>query len=165
MKTDKTSAAKEIGGEKNTNKPLHQVRKVQSRRLLRYAQKSVWSPKDTDQPSSSYTLPTMPQKRSTYGDITVTATETDSHETQDESPAEGKEQQTDTTITATETQSTEEEDTPGTNTPLPSTPVQCSTSYGTRPTQPEDKLQTPIRATVSAEVTPKKEIAIPEKVN
>ena len=82
----------------------------------------------------------MPQKLSTYGDITVTATETDSYETQDKSPAEGKEQQTDTTITATETQPTEEEDTPGTNTPpLPSTPVQCSTNYGTRPTQPEDE--------------------------
>ena len=105
----------------------------------------------------------MPRKRSTYGDITVTATETDSHETQDKWPAEGKEQQTDATITATETQPTEEEDTPGTNTPLPSTPVQCSTSYGTRPTQPEDELQTPIRATVSAEVTPKRKIASPEK--
>ena len=60
-------------------------------------------PKDTDEPSSSYTLPTMPQKRSTYGDITLTATQTDSHETQDKPPAEGKEQQTDATITATET--------------------------------------------------------------
>ena len=104
----------------------------------------------------------MPQKRSTYGDITVTATETDSHETQDKPPAEGEEQQTDSIITATETQPTEE-DTPGVNTPLPSTPVQCSTSYGTRPTQSGDELQTPIRATVSAEVTPKKEIASPEK--
>ena len=47
-------------------------------------------PEDTHEPSSSYTLPTMPQKRSTYGDITVTATETDIHETQDKSPAEGK---------------------------------------------------------------------------
>ena len=106
----------------------------------------------------------MPQKRSTYGDITVTATETDSHKTQDDKPpAEGKEQQTNAIITAKETQLTEEEDTPGVNTPLPSTPVQCSTSYGTRPTQSEDELQTPIRATVSAEVTPKKEIASPEK--
>ena len=62
----------------------------------------------------------------------------------------------------TETQLTEGEDTPETNTPLPSTPVQCSTSHGTRPTQPEDGLQMPIRATVSAEVTPTKEIS-PEK--
>ena len=112
-------------------------------------------PKDTDEPSSSNTLPTMPQKRSTYGDITATATETDSP------PAEGEEQQTDATITVTETQPTE--DTPGTNTPLPSTLVQCSTSHGTRPTQPEDGSQTPIRATVRAEVTRKKEIASPKK--
>ena len=100
----------------------------------------------------------MPRKRSTNGDITTTATETNSL------PAEG-EQQTDATIIVTETQPTEEEDTPGTNTPQPSTPVQSSTSHGTRPTQPEDGLQTPIRATVSAELTPKKEIASPEKVN
>ena len=105
----------------------------------------------------------MPQKRSTYGDITVTATETDRHETQSKSPAEGKEQQTDAIITATETQPTEKEDTPGANTPLPTTPVQCSTSYGTRPTQPEDELQPPIRATVSAEVTPKKRDSKPQK--
>ena len=115
-------------------------------------------PKDTDEPSSSNTLPTKPQKRSTYGDIITTVTETNSPTT------EREEQQTDATITVTETQPTEtEEDTPGTNTPLPSTPVQCSTSHGTRPTQPQDGLQTPIRATVSAEVTPKKEIASPEK--
>ena len=98
----------------------------------------------------------MPRKRSTYGDITTTATETNSP------PAEGEEQQTDATITVTGTQPTEE-DTPGTNTPLPSTQVQCSTSHGTCPTQSEDGLQTPIRATVSAEVTPKKGIASLEK--
>ena len=101
----------------------------------------------------------MPQKRSTYGDIITAATETNSPTT------EGEEQQTDATITVTETHptETEEEDTPGTNTPLPSTPVQCSTSHGTRPRQPQVGLQTPIRATVSAGVTPKKEIASPEK--
>ena len=43
-------------------------------------------PKDTDEPSNSYTLPTMPRKRSTYGDITTTATETNSP------PAEGEKQ-------------------------------------------------------------------------
>ena len=49
-------------------------------------------PKNTDEPSSSYTLPTKPRKRSTYGDIATTATKTDSP------PAEGEEQQTDATI-------------------------------------------------------------------
>ena len=114
-------------------------------------QKRVYGvPKDTEEPISSYTHPTMPQKRSTYGDIITTATETNSP------PAEGEEQRTDATITVTETQSTELEDMPATNTPLPFTPVQCSTSHGTRPTQQEDRLQTPIRATVSAEVSPMK---------
>ena len=60
---------------------------------------------------------------------------------------------------------TEEENTPEVNTPPPSTPVQCSTSYGTHPTQPEGELQTPIRATVSAEVTPKKGTTSPRKGN
>ena len=52
--------------------------------------------KDTDEPSSSYTLPTMPQKRSTYVDIITTATETNSP------TAEGEEQQTHATIAVTE---------------------------------------------------------------
>ena len=111
--------------------------------------------KDTDGPSCSYTLPTMPEKRLTYGDATVMDTESDSQNKQDET-AEKDEPPTNNTTTATEIQPTEEEVTPEINTPPPSTPVQCSTSYGTRPNQPEGEQQTPIRATVSAEVTPKK---------
>ena len=121
-------------------------------------------PKDTDEPSCSYTLPTLPEKGSTYGDITVTDTESDSPNKQDE-PAEKNKPQTNTTTTVTETQPTEEENTPEVNTPPPSTPVQCSTSYGTHPTQPESELQTPIRATVSAEVTPKKRTTSLRKSN
>ena len=57
----------------------------------------------------------MPEKRSTYGDITVTDTESDSPNKQDE-PAEKNEPQTNTTITVTETQPTEEENTQEVNT-------------------------------------------------
>ena len=105
-------------------------------------------PKDTDEPGCSYTLPTMSEKRSTYGDVIITDTESDSPNKQAE-PAEKNESRTNTTTTVTETHPNEEENTPEVNTPLPSTPVQCSTSYGTHPTQPEGELQTPIRATVS----------------
>ena len=106
----------------------------------------------------------MPEKRSTYGDATVTDTESDSPNKQDET-AEKDEPPTNTTTTATEIQPAEEEITPKINTPPPSTPVQCSTSYGMRPTQPEGEQQTPIRATVSAEVTPKKVSSGPGKGN
>ena len=105
----------------------------------------------------------MPEKRSTYGDATVTDTESDSQNKQDET-AEKDEPPTNTT-TATKIQPAEEEITPEINTPPPSTPVQCSTSYGTHPTQPEGEQQTPIRATVSAEVTPKKVPLGPGKGN
>ena len=121
-------------------------------------------PKDTDEPSCSYTLQTMPEKKSTFGDITVTDTESDSPNKQDES-AEKNEPQTNTTTTVTETQPTEEENTPEVNTPPRSTPVQCTTSYGTHPTQPEGELLTLLRATVSAEVTPKKGTTSPRKGN
>ena len=104
------------------------------------------------------------EKRSTYGDITVTDTKSDSPNKQAE-PAEKNEPQTNTSITVTETQPTEKENTPEVITPPPSTPVQCSTSYGTHPTQPDGELQTPIRATVSAEVTPKKGTTSPRKGN
>ena len=120
--------------------------------------------KDTDGPNCSYTLPTMPEKRWTYGDATVTDTESDNQNKQDET-AEKDEPPTNNTTTATEIQPTEEEITPEINTPPPSTPVQCSTSYGTRPTRPEGEQQTPIRATVSAEVTPKKVSLGPGKGN
>ena len=120
--------------------------------------------KDTDGPSCSYTLPTMPEKRSTYGDTTVMHTESDSQNKQGET-AEKDEPPTNNTATATEVQPTEEEATPEINTPPPSTPVQCSTSYGARPNQPEGEQRTPIRATVSAEVTPKRVPSGPGKGN
>ena len=106
----------------------------------------------------------MPEKRSTYGDVIITNTESDSPNTQDE-PAEKSESRTNTTTTVTETHPNEEENTPEVNTPPPSTPVQRSTSYGTLPTQPEGELQTPIRATVRAEITPKKGTTSPRKGN
>ena len=106
----------------------------------------------------------MPAKRSTYGDATVTDTESDSPNKLDET-AEKDEPPTKTATTATEIQSAEEETTPEINTPPPSTPVQCSTSYGMRPTQPEGEQQTPIRATVSAKVTPKNVTSGPGKGN
>ena len=120
--------------------------------------------KDTDGPNCSYTLPTMPEKRSTYGDVNAMDTESDSQNKQSET-AEMDEPSTNNTATATEIQPTEEEATPEINTPPPSTPVQCSTSYGARPNQPEGEQQTPIRATVSAEVTPKKVSSGPRKGN
>ena len=120
--------------------------------------------KDTDGPSCSYTLPTMPEKWSTYGDATVTDTESDSPNKQDET-AEKDGPPTNTTTTATEIQPAEEEITPEINTPPPYTPIQRSTSYGMRPTQPEGEQQTPIRATVSAEVTPNKVTSGPGKGN
>ena len=97
----------------------------------------------------------MPEKRSTYGDATVTDTESDSPNKQDET-AEKDEPPINNTTTATEIQPAEEEITPEINTPPPSKPIHGSTSYGMRPTQPESEQQTSIRATVSAEVTPKK---------
>ena len=115
--------------------------------------------KDTDGPSCSYTLSTMPEKRSTYGNATVMDTESDSQNKQGET-AEKDEPPTNNTTTATEIQPTEEETTPEIN-----TPVQCSTSYGARPNQPEGEQQTPIRAIVSAEVTPKKVSSGPGKGN
>ena len=84
-------------------------------------------PKDTDEPGCSYTLPTMPEKRSTYGDVIITNTESDSPNTQEE-PAEKSESRTNTTTTVTETHPNEEENKPEVNTPPPSTPVQRSTS-------------------------------------
>ena len=106
----------------------------------------------------------MPEKRSTYGDATVMDTESDSQNKQGEI-AEKDEPPTNNTTTAAEIQPTEEETTPEINTPPPSTPVQCSTSYGARPNQPEGEQQTPIRATVTAEVTPKKVSLGPGKGN
>ena len=60
-------------------------------------------PKSPQEPCSSYTLPTMPQERSTYGDIITANTGTDAPEPQAITPAD--EQQEEHTPTAEETQS------------------------------------------------------------
>ena len=100
----------------------------------------------------------MPEKRSTYGDVIEPSNG------QDVSTEEKEPQASNTTGTA-ETQRYEEETAPEIHTPPPSTPVQCSTSYGTQPTQPEGEQQTPIRATASTEATSKKRTASPRKGN
>ena len=110
----------------------------------------------TDEPGCSYTLPTMPEKRSTYADVIETSNG------QDASTEEQGPQASNTTVTA-ETQRHEEETAPEIHTPPPSTPVQCSTSYGTQPKQPEGEQQTPIRATVNTEATPKKRKTSPKR--
>ena len=112
----------------------------------------------TDEPGYSYTLPTMPERRSTYGDVKETSNGKDVS-TEEQGP-----QASNTTVTA-ETQRYEEETAPEIHTPPPSTPVQCSTSYGPQPTQPEGEQQTPIRATANTEVTSKKRKASPRRGN
>ena len=65
--------------------------------------------------------------------------------------------------TAEETQP-KEDNRSETNTPLPTTPIQCSTGHGPRPSQREDEQQTtPIRATVIAEGTSETGITNKEK--
>ena len=112
----------------------------------------------TDEPGCSYTLPTMPEIRSTYGDVIETSNG------QDVSTEEQGPQASNTTVTA-ETQRHEEETAPEIHTPPPSTPVQCSTSYGAQPKQPEGEQQTPIRATANTEVTSKKRKTSPKRGN
>ena len=103
----------------------------------------------------------MPQKRSTYGDIITANTETDTPEPQAVTPAD--EQQEEQTPTAEETQS-KEDNTSETNTPLPTTPIQCSNSRGPRPSQREVDLQTtPIRTTITAEAASETGITNKEK--
>ena len=90
----------------------------------------------------------MPLKRSTYGDVITAHAETDAPEPQATTPAD--EQQEEQNPTAEETQP-KEDNTSEANPPLPTTPIQCSTSHGPRPSQREDEQQTaPIRATVIA---------------
>ena len=92
----------------------------------------------------------MLQKRSTYGDILTASAETDHPEPQAATLADDTEQQEEQTPIAEETQP-EEDSIPESNTPLPTTPIQCTTSHGPRPAQREDEQQTtPIRATVTA---------------
>ena len=112
----------------------------------------------TDEPGCSYTLPTLPERRSTYGDVIETSNG------QDVSTEEQGPQASNTTVTA-ETQRHEEETAPEIHTPPPSTPVQFSTSYGAQPKQPEGEQQTPIRATANTEVTSKKRKTSPKRGN
>ena len=58
----------------------------------------------------------------------------------------------------------EEDSTLETNTPLPATPIQCSTSHGPCPSQNKDEPPTtPIRATVTAEGPPETGVTNIEK--
>ena len=77
------------------------------------------------EPCSSQTLPMMPQKRSTYGDIITTRTETDVQEPQTVITTTQKHDEPGAAVQ--ETQS-EENASPEVNTSLPTTPIQCSTS-------------------------------------
>ena len=98
----------------------------------------------------------MPQKRYTYGDIITAHAETDAHEPQAATTAD--EQHEEQNPTAEETQP-KKDNTSETNTPLPTTPIHCSTSHGPRLSQREDDQQTtPIRATVIAEGTSETQI-------
>ena len=112
-------------------------------------------------PCSSYTLPTMPQKRSTYIDKTTTHAETDAHEPQAATPADEQLEEQNPTV---EESQPKRDNAPEANTPLPTTPIQCSTSHRPRPSQREDDQQTtPIRATVIAEGSSETEKANKEK--
>ena len=118
-------------------------------------------PRSPQEPCSSYTLPTMPQKRSTYSDIITAHAETDAPEPQAATSAD--EQREEQNPTAEETQP-KEDNTSEANTPLPTTPIQCGTSHGPRPSQREDEQKTtPIRATVIAEGTSETGITNKEK--
>ena len=84
-------------------------------------------PKGQQEPCSSHDLPMMPQKRSTYGDIITTQTETDVQEPR--AVITTTQQHEEQSAAAEETQP-EENVSPEVNTPLPTTPIQCSTSHG-----------------------------------
>ena len=118
-------------------------------------------PKSPQEPCSSRILPTIPQKRSTYGDSITTRTETDVQEPQ---AATTTAQQHEEQNTAAEETQPQKNGTPELNTPLPTTPTQCSTSHGPCPSQKDDDQQTtPIRATVTAEIPAETEKANKEK--
>ena len=109
-------------------------------------------PRDPQQPSSSHTLPTMPQKRSTYGDILETNEEMDISKSQTDTLADEIQEDQSPTV---EKIPSEEDNRPETNTPSLATPIQCSASHGPCPAQKGDEPPTtPIRATVTAEGPP-----------
>ena len=109
-------------------------------------------PNSSQEAGCSYTVPTLPHKRSTYDDIVTENTEdnaSDSLVTQ----AEEIEPDEDETSTAGDPQTAEGTVTE-TNTPLPTTPIRCSSSYGPRSVQLDrEQMTTLIRATVTAEGT------------
>ena len=103
----------------------------------------------------------MPQKRSTYGGIITTHTETDVQEPQ---AATTTAQQQEEQNTAAEETQPEENGTPEVNTPLSTTPIQCSTSHDPCPSKKDDDKQTtPIRATGTAGTPAETERANKEK--
>ena len=106
-------------------------------------------PKGQQEPCSSHTLPMMPQKRSAYDDIFTTQTETDVQEPQ--AVTTTTQQHEEQSAAAEETQP-EENISPEVNTPLPTTPIQCSTSHGPCSSQKDEGQTTPIRTTVTAEI-------------
>ena len=91
----------------------------------------------------------MPQKRSTYGDIITTRTETD---VQGPQTVITTTQQHEEQGAAVEETQPEENVSPEVNTPLPTTPIQCSTSHGTCSSQKDEDQTTPIRTAVTAEI-------------
>ena len=118
-------------------------------------------PKDRQQASSSHTLPTMPQKRSTYGDILETNEEMDISKPHTDTQADEIQKDRSPTV---EKLPSEEDNTPETNTPPPATPIQCSTSHGPCPSQKGDESPTtPIGATVITEELPETGITNKDK--
>ena len=117
-------------------------------------------PKGPQEPCSSRILPTMPQKRSTYGDIITTQTETDVQEQQAVTTTTQQHEEQNTV--AEETQP-EENGSPEADKPLPTTPIQCSTSHGSCSSEKDEDQTTLIRATVTAEIPAETEKANKEK--
>ena len=117
-------------------------------------------PKGQQDSCSSHTLPMMPQKRSTYGDIITTRTETDVQEPQTVLTTTQQHEQQGAAVEETQP---EENVSPEVNTPLPTTPIQCSTSHGPCSSQKDEDQTTPIRATVTADIPAETEKAIKEK--
>ena len=107
-------------------------------------------PNNTQQTSCSSTLPTMPQKKSVYGDAITDNTETCDSNSQTTSYAEEIEPEGERTP-VTEEPPTATETTPDATTPLPTTPIGCSKSHDPRPSQrAREQDRTPIRVTVTA---------------
>ena len=122
-----------------TNQQMPSMRKVQSKGVLRHPQKSLQNPQQPQEPCCRYTLPTMPQKRSMYGDIITDNIETDASESQVTTQAEEMEPGEEQPSVIGEPQTTEE------------------TAHD------REQSTTPMRATVTAEGAPEKETVGREK--